>query len=206
MKTKKEIHEMLQKAPIPKARNHARHRFTSIRTAKAFAVLQTALGILCMLFTKQIHSLFPYILGILMVFTGACDVYRGVTTKEFRKNDTKLTSHGIVTLILGCTILYHHRNADSIIGAIWGVIGLTKGSETLNLAICSWSAKLPFTGKLLHGMIELLLGILLLADPLSAVEHHLFILGIELVTIGIQVVMETKKTIATVNAGDEGQL
>ena len=128
-----------------------------------------------------------------MGISGVCDIYRGVVTGEFRQADTKLTSHGISTLLLGCVILYHHRSADSIIGAIWGVIGLTKGTETLNRAICKWSSKDTFAGELIHGSIELLLGTLLLIDPLTAVGHHLFILGIELVVVGIQAVKEAKK-------------
>lgn len=204
MTIRDEIYEMMQRAPVPKARKHAHHRFVSLYAARFFAVLQTVLGVLCMVFTEQIHSLFPYILGTLMVFTGFCDVCRGVVTQEFRNRDTKLTSHGIVTAILGCVILYHHRNADSIIGAIWGVIGLIKGTETLNLAIYSLAAKEPFIGELGHGAIELLLGIFLLKDPLSAVEHHLFILGIELVALGIQTIVETKKMMKSENTADGG--
>lgn len=188
-----EIHNIIQKAPVPKARNLRRHHFTSIRAAKVFAVLQIMLGALCMLFTEQIYSIFPFILGYLMIATGICDIYRSIVTKEFQQAETKLASHGIVTLLLGCAILYHHRNADSIIGSIWGVIGLIKGTETLNLAIYKCSARTPFVGKMIHGMIELVLGILLLIDPLSAVKHHLFILGIELIAVGIQAATATKK-------------
>ena len=193
---KNRFQEILQKAPVPKSRKHPRRPFTSIRAAKVFAVLQAALGAACMLFTEQIHSLFPFILGFLMATSGICNIYRGVISKEFRQVETKLTSHGITTFLLGCVIVYHHGNADSIIGAIWGVIGLTKGTETLNLAICRCSAKLPFVGEMVHGVIELLLGILLLIDPLSAVGHHVFILGIELIAVGIQAVKETKKALA----------
>ena len=190
----------MQKAPVPKSRNPPRRRFTSIRAARVFAALQAVLGAACMLFTEQIHSLFPFILGFLMSTSGICDIYRGVISKEFRRTETKLTSHGITTLILGCVIVYHHSNADSIIGAIWGVIGLTKGTETLNLAICRCSTKLPFVGELFHGVIEMLLGILLLIDPLSAVGHHVFILGIELIAVGFQAVKETKKALALEDA------
>ena len=198
--TKKEMNELLQKAPVPKARNHSRHRFTSIRAARIFAAAQAVLGAACMLFTQQIHALLPYILGSVMALSGICDIYRGIVTGEFRRSDTKLTSHGISILLLGWVILYSREHADSIIGAIWGIIGLTKGTETLNRAICKGSAKEPFAGELIHGSIELVLGILLLADPLTAVGHHLFLLGIELIAVGIQAVKEAKKSPA---AGEE---
>lgn len=199
MKTKNEIQELMQKAPVPQARGHKHHHFTSIRAARIFAVLQTALGVLCMLFTEQIHSLFPLALGLLMAATGICDIYRGVVTQEYRQAETKLTARGIVTLILGGVIVYHHQESDPIIGAIWGTIGIAKGTEALNLAIYKCFAGKSYMGEMLHGGIELLLGILLLLDPLTAVEHHLFILGIELVAVGIQAVKETKKSVASEN-------
>ena len=104
-----------------------------------------------------------------------------------------MISHGIVVWILGYVILFHHQNAEQIIGAIWSVIGLYKGSESLNTAIFRRSAKLPFIRSILHGLIDILLGITLLVDPMTAVEHHLFILGIELIFLGIQSIVETKK-------------
>ncbi len=193
MQANKKIHKFMHNVPAPSAHKHDRHHFTSIRAASCFAVIQTILGIACILFTEQIHNIFPIVLGLLMVAVGILDIYRGVATKEYHRADTKLTSQGIVVLILGSVILHHYQNADQIIGAIWGVIGLIKGSEMLNVAIYRCATKLPFAWKLVHSVIELLLGILLLLDPLTAVEHHLPILGIELIAIGVHSVIETKK-------------
>lgn len=192
MKAKSRIHKLVETAPVPKAHGHMRHNFTNVQAAIFFAVVQTILGIACILFTKQIHHVFPIILGVFMVTLGSCDILRSIVTKEYRQKETKLISHGIVVWILGFVILFHHRNADQIIGAIWGVIGLYKGSEALNTAIFQRSAKLPFIRSILHGLIDILLGMTLLVDPMTAVEHHVFILGIELIVLGVQSVLETK--------------
>lgn len=193
MKTKNDIEGILEKVPVPAARGHRHFHFSSLKAARIFALMLILEGIACMLFTSQVHKLFPFLLGILMQAMGACQIYRGIVTGEYRRSDTKLTSTGIVMAILGSVILFHHHDADSIIGAIWGMIGLAKGSETLNLAIHDCFSRKPFTGKLIHGAIELILGILLLIDPDEAVRHHVFILGIELCAIGIQAVLETKR-------------
>lgn len=206
MKTKDKMHQMIHNRPIPAAHGHVHHHFTSIRAARIFAITQTILGGLCIFATDHIHGIFPIVLGLLMMAHGACDVYRGIVTQEYNRADTKLTSQGIVTALLGIVILFHHQNADQIVGAIWGVIGLGKGSETLNIAICKCAAKKPFAWKMIHGVIELALGILLLLDPLTAVEHHLIILGIELVVIGIQAVMEAKKVISSEITTDGGAI
>lgn len=192
MKAKSRIHKLVETAPVPKAHGHMRHIFTNVQAAIFFAVVQTILGIACILFTEQIHHVFPIVLGIFMVTLGICDILRSIVTKEYRQKETKLISHGIVVWILGFVILFHHQNADQIIGAIWGVIGLYKGSEALNTAIFHRCAKLPFIRSFLHGLIDILLGITLLVDPMTAVEHHVFILGIELIVLGVQSVVETK--------------
>ena len=189
----KNIQGIIEKAPVPAARGHRHFHFTSLKAARFFACALVLAGIVCMLFTSQVHRLFPIVLGILMQGIGICQIYRGIVTGEYRRADTKLTSTGIIMAILGGVILYHHHDADSIIGAIWGMIGLYKGSETLNLVIHDCCSRKPFARKLIHGAIELILGILLLIDPDEAVRHHVFILGIELCAIGIQAVLETKR-------------
>jgi len=193
MKAKSNIHKLAETAPLPKAHGHIHHSFTTVQSAIFFAVVQTILGIACILFTEQIHHVFPIILGIFMTTLGICDILRSIVTKEYRQKETKLISHGIVVLILGLVILFHRQNADQIIGAIWGLIGLYKGSEALNTAIFQRCAKLPFIRSILHGLIDILLGVALLIDPMTAVTHHLFILGIELIFLSIQSVVETKK-------------
>ena len=184
----------LENAPVPKAHGHHQHTGPSMQAASAFATVQAVVGISCLLFTERIHKAFPIILGILMVVVGIGDMIRGFMTGEYRNADTKLTAWGIVNLVLGIVILVHYRNADQIIGAIWGVIGLIKGSEALNLSIHQWATGKSFMKMLIQGAVELVLGILLLLDPLSAVEHHLFLLGIELIIRGIQSVIEVRKT------------
>ena len=89
-------------------------------------------------------------------------------------------------------ILFHHANADAVIGSIWGILGLMKGSEALNAALFSLSRKQPFLAKSAQAVIELLLGFLLLIDPASAVRHHVFLLGLELVLVGWQSLRELK--------------
>ena len=93
---------------------------------KMFAILLMVFGGLCILFTEQIHSVFRYMLGGNMIAIGLCDLCRGIKMEEFRNHETKLTANGIVMMILGLVIIFHQGNADSIIGSIWGVIGLLK--------------------------------------------------------------------------------
>ena len=183
---------MLSSAPVPKAYNGPRRHFTNLKAGRIFAALLILSGMICLLFTEQVYFALPYILGVSMAAIGINHMIRGICTEEFRNIETKLTANGIVYLILGGVILYHHGNADDVIGSIWGILGLIKGSEVLNKAIYHCAAKEPFIAKGIEAVIELWLGILLLLDPSSAVQHHVFILGLELAIVGWQLLREVR--------------
>lgn len=136
----------------------------------------------------------PYIVGIFLNILGFCSLARGILTGEYRDPETKLTSNGVVYLVLGAVILWHHANADTMIGSIWGILGLIKGSEVLNEAICGMAARKPFAGKMIQAAIEVALGILLLVKPAESVHHHVFLLGLELVIVGWQITIELYRT------------
>lgn len=193
MKPKNRFCRAAEKLPVPPSHKRKKHPITSIKAANLLSLLFILQGAVCLLFTQTIHAVFPGILGTTMVIFGFCDIYRGVRSGEFRDQETKLTASGIVMAILGAVILLRRRNADSIIGSIWGVLGLTKGSEELNLAICHAANGSPFAKELLHGALELLLALALLLDPLTAVGHHLFLLGFELILYGVQLRAEARK-------------
>lgn len=191
MKSPEEIRTILERAPVPKAYGQKDRHFSNAKVGRFFALLLMLAGVACLLFTTQIHAALPYILGILMVVWGINSIIRGIVTGEFRKKETKLTANGIVYLLLGAVILWHRANADEVIGSIWGILGLIKGSEVLNAAICACAAKKPFVRSLLQAAVELFLGMLLLVNPTSSVRHHVFLFGLELVLVSWQIAKET---------------
>lgn len=174
-----------QHANIPK-------EITSIKTARFVSLFMGAFGISCLFFTKSIYRILPFALGISMCLLGCLEVWIGCRTKEFLEAETKLTSNGIVFALLGCVILCNYANADYIIGAVWGILSLIKGSEELNQVFYRLSHQKPFISKLIHSCIELLLGFVLLLDPVSTIEHHIFILGIEVTFISLQIMQEIR--------------
>ena len=189
----KGLREHLENYPAPTAQKPRRHHTTNLAAARILSILLCVQGLACILFTDRIYSFFPYILGGIMILIGLLALSRGVITEEYKRIETKLTSNGIVMLLFGVVILLRHRNADTLIGSVWGVIGLFKGSEELNTAIYHWLAKEPFTGEAVHAVVELLLAIALLLDPIFAVKNHLFILGLELIWHSINLFRESKK-------------
>ena len=184
------IHHLSERwhRPVSKAHHSPHHGpITSLAAIRVLSALLTVLGVACIFFTHQIHAIFPYLLGSLMVITGLLDIYRGIVAKEYLDRDTKQIAGGIVMLLLGLVILLHQGNTDSIIGGVWGAIGLFKGSEELNMAIYHRAHKEPFIKAAIHAAVELVLAMILLLDPLTAVAHHVFILGFELIWHSLEI-------------------
>lgn len=197
-KNKDEIRKMIDKSPALKAYHKEHRASTNTMISRTFAILLLLSGVTCILFTNQVHRLFPYILGGIMILIGLNHTLFGLWTGEYRSQETKLTAGGIVYVALGVVILFHHADADGMIGSVWGILGLMKGSEALNLSLFCFSQKKPFLAKGLQATVELILGFLLLLDPLSAVRHHIFLLGIELSLVGWQLFRETQPTRAEI--------
>lgn len=193
MKSKENVRDFWDRIPAPKAHTVSRHSASLSNGARKILALSFVVtGALCLLFTDWVHDALPYILGCVMAVKGIIDTARGFLTKEHAKRETKLTANGIVFFVLGIVILIHRANVDNLIGAIWGTLGLLKGSEELNEAIYCCAHKERFVGKMIRAAIELLLGFLLLIDPISNMHHHLFILGLELITAGWEMWGEAK--------------
>lgn len=185
--------DFLHKAPAPKAHLAALPYLSiSTRACQILSIGFGLVGILCLFFTDLIHHGLPYILGTAMLLLGVLDIFRGILTEEYKNYETKLTANGIVFLILGLVILFNRHNVDNLIGAIWGTLGLLKGAEELNEAICSLAHKEKFISKTLRAAIELALGILLLMDPAANIHHHLFILGLELIATAWEIWRKSK--------------
>lgn len=69
---------------------------------------------------------------------------------------------------------------------------MLKGSEELNSALHKAYLKKPFGKKLIRALVELLLGILLLIDAPAALQHHIFLLGVELLLVGWRILQDAK--------------
>lgn len=166
--------------------------FFSVKAAKITSYFMAAFGICCVAFTEHIYRILPLALGITMIIQGIFETWIGWKTEEYKEKETKLTSNGIIFLALGSAILCNYANADFMIGAIWGVLSLVKGSEELNQVLYRRIHKAPYRSKLIHCCVELLLGLILLIDPSASIKHHVFLLGIEIFVVSLQNLQELK--------------
>ena len=190
MKTREEVQAIISSSPALRAFRREPPRAISRTSGRICGVVLLLSGAVCILLTGQVYRALPYILGIGMVLIGVNCTVCGLWTGEYRNKETKLTAKGIVYIALGLVILHHRANADAVIGSIWGVLGLMKGSEALNEALYRLSRKESFAALAIQAVIEVVLGFLLLTDPSSAVRHHVLLLGLELLAVGWQALRE----------------
>lgn len=93
------------------------------------SVTQIALGligIVCILFPKQITSLLPYLMGIMMILIGLIGIQP--VGEKFRQAPD-IFARKLVLLILGLSFLVQGKTALVPIGIIWAVLGLWKTTD-----------------------------------------------------------------------------
>lgn len=151
-----------------------------------------ALGSVCLLFVDLIYKLLPYLMGGFMVGTGVLAIIGAVVSKEYLKLETKLSSSGILVLVIGIAIMVRGTKADGLIGVAWGILGLIQGSESLNVAIYNLAHKKKWIVDMLQAAVQITLAMLLLVDPVSKLYPHMRILGLELLAMGFHILRKIR--------------
>lgn len=155
-------------------------------------IIMCALGILCLLFVDFIYGLLPYIMGGFMAIAGVAAIAGSLITKEYQRSDTRLISRGILLLVVGAAVIVRGEQADGLMGAAWGIFGLIKGSESLNVAIYNLTNRKKWAVDMLQAAVQITLALLLLVDPMSKLYPHMRILGLELLATGFHIFREIR--------------
>lgn len=144
------------------------------------SLLFPLIGIACILAPDTIMNSLPYILGGLMAVAGAADLITDLTNPE---KDADEISQGsdVVMIVVGCMLLVKGQDLLTLVGVVWGFLGLSKAAGEIDETFHAIRAKEPFALLALSSVIEVILGTLLIASPLENIEHHVLLLGIELI-------------------------
>lgn len=101
--------ESSKKAPVVTAwRSYGQEIFATPvmrNTGYGIVVVMCVLGVLCLFFVDFIYKLLPYIMGGFMIGAGGLAIAGSVISKEYRKLETKLSSSGILVLVIGIAII-----------------------------------------------------------------------------------------------------
>lgn len=191
MKAKVEFNSAVESETAGELQRKLGRGAVGVGVERFFSSLLILAGIPCLAFTEHVYTALPYLVGGVLIALGGNDIIRGFRNKEFLTKETRQIANGVINLLLGAVILLNRADADNAIGSIWGFLGLVKGCGLLNIAIYHCARHERFLLKALHSVVEIVLGILLLAYPYHAVRHHVLILGLELVLLGVQKLRES---------------
>lgn len=137
-------------------------------------------GLLCLIFPHKILQLLPTISGLTIIIKG---IFNFIV--EFKNGGHKLLENldfekSIVSIAVGLGILIKQQDSLFLIGVFWGLEGLSYSTHLLNELFYRIHNNKKYYLLLIETIIEFSLSILLIFEPYHSVEHHIILLGLEL--------------------------
>lgn len=140
------------------------------------------------------YQYLPYLLGILMIVRGGPMILYSITIREYRRMDTDIMARGIMFCVTGVIIIAQGDGAYGLIGVVWGVLGLSRSVNELNVFFYRVSNRIKnWLMPLCLSAIGFALAILLLIDPSANLYRHMLYIGIELIYMGIEDILKHAK-------------
>ena len=180
----------------------------SIQVAVAFMLLLPIVGIFCLAFPALAEDALPLLLGVPMVLSGVGSIVAAARERDVptaaeapaaamsesavppastppapASAQAPEASMGaaIVRCVLGMVVIAHGGQSLTVIGIVWGVLGLDKAAGEFDDIFRDIRHHRPFALALAVCVFELVLAVLLIWNPSANIEHHLILLGIELI-------------------------
>lgn len=159
-------------------------------------LLLPLLGMCCLLLPEDVTIVLPFVLGGLMTVSGVGGIVYAVASMNARKREGDAAADGsgeqrddrppvfgkaVVMCVLGCVILVQGHGSISFVGVMWGLLGLYKASDEIDEVLHAFKNKRPRVLKLAFTVFEMVLAVLLILSPFANIEHHVLLLGLELI-------------------------
>ena len=146
------------------------------KVAFVATLLFPILGVACLLLSEQVAAHLPHILGAVMLFVGAADIFTDLLDKG-SVPDKITVGTDVVMIVLGVVTLLNTTESLNVIAVMWGLLGLEKARASSG----EWLVPLA------TGAFELVLGTMLLIAPIANLGHHVLLLGLELIVFPFHV-------------------
>lgn len=196
MNQEPEYHVNSRGMVIPRWFHQMDHRKKVFMVKLPIGIMLGVLGILCIVFSEELYRWLPLIGGLLMVASGVFRIILGIWHKEYKRSETKLTTNGIVSTVLGIVVLYKWHESYGLLGALWGFSGLLRAIRELNEAIHLITTKHKgWVRVLVVSVFGIIVAILLLINPAERVLEHMIFIGIELLIMAYDQLEESYELI-----------
>lgn len=155
-------------------------------------LLLPLLGLCCLLLPDTVIIALPFVLGGLMVVSSIGGIVYAAANPD---GERAVLGRAIVMGVLGAVILVQGHASISFVGVMWGLLGLYKAADEIDEVVHALKNKRPFTLKLAFTVFEMVLAVLLIISPFANFEHHVLLLGLELIAYPFRI-----------ESGDSGKL
>lgn len=142
-------------------------------------------GFICIVYGEKLLPLVPIICGGSLIIKGVIKAIEGIKAKDYLSLERMDLENSFILIAVGIGILIRGNNALFIVGVFWGLHGLMKAAQYLNVASYNIFNKKKWILKLVRSIVEFILSIILIFDPFGSIGHHIIFLGIELTFTGI---------------------
>ena len=142
-------------------------------------------GIICLFNNETVLAILPMICGVIILIRGVLKLIIGIRDKDYTNLDKTNLEGSIISLAIGIGILLKQQDAISVVGIFWGLSGLVKASGSFNEVFYNLHNKKSCWLQALEGIVGLVLSIMLIFNPTGSIEHHVLLLGIELIFEGV---------------------
>ena len=153
------------------------------------------LGLCCLLLPEASTMALPFVLGGLMATSGIGGIVHAAANAakdEEDRSDRTILGKAIVMSVLGIVILVQGHASISFVGVMWGLLGLYKAADEIDEVVHALKGKRRFVLKLAFTVFEMVLAVLLIISPFANIEHHVLLLGLELIAYPLRI--ETGET------------
>ena len=150
------------------------------KVAFVATLLFPILGVACLLLSEQVAAHLPHILGAVMLFVGAADIFTDLLDKG-SVPDKITVGTDVVMIVLGVVTLLNTTESLNVIAVMWGLLGLENAAAEIDESLKAYAAGHRWIAPLASGIFELVLGTMLLLAPIANLGHHVLLLGLELV-------------------------
>ena len=148
------------------------------RQVFVFAVL----GLLLILFPKEIGTAAPYILGILMVLYGCLNI---ILSLKYDDDASLSLGDGVVHIVIGGVLLFQKGDSIVLIGLVWAMISLYEAAREID----EFRKERKFTPvqiiRMIGMIISIALAVLLMINPFAHFYTHVRILGLEIIAASL---------------------
>ena len=141
-------------------------------------------GVMCLLYRNELIFLLPIICGLILLIKGIIQFIKGIKNEDHKSLEQNNMEKSLILIAIGMGVLIKRNDALFIVGMFWGLHGLVKASNYLNIALYNFFHKGKWIAILFKFIIEFSLSLVLVFDPFGKIGHHIVILGLELIFDG----------------------